>query len=100
MGPQVGEPTVAQLRFGPSVLLSKEEAFGACQALADAGSHLVRSGRGAEADALAGLFALLEERLSEPGPGPPLPGCPGAAGGRLRVQSPRGSNSSESEFTQ
>jgi len=95
----VAEPTVGRLHFGPSVVLSKEEAFGACQALADAGSHLVRSGRGVEADALAGLFALLEERLSEPRPHPPLPGGPGAAAGR-RVQSSLGSNSSESEFTQ
>ncbi len=80
------------------MVLSKDEAFGACQALADAGSHLVRSGRCVEADALAGLFVLLEERLSAARPDPPPPGCSGAATGR--VQSSRGSNSSESEFTQ
>ncbi len=80
------------------MVLSKEEAFGACQALADAGSHLVRSGRGAEADALAGIFVLLEDRLSAPWPDPPTPGCPVAAW--RRVQSARGSNSRESEFTQ
>ncbi len=81
------------------MVLSKEEAFGACQALADAGGHLVRSGRGVEADALAGLFVLLEERLSAPQPDPSPADCVGAAAGR-RVQSSLGSNSSESEFTQ
>lgn len=94
----MAEPTVGRLRFGSSVVLSKEEAFGACQALADAGSHLVRSGRGVEADALAGLFVLLEERLSAPRLDPPPPGWAAAAG--RRVQSSLGSNSSESEFTQ
>ena len=62
----MGEPPTRPLRFGPRVVLSKEEAFEACQALADAGSHLVRSGRGSEADALAAVFGLLEERLSAP----------------------------------
>jgi hypothetical protein len=45
------------------VVLSKEEAFGACQALADAGRILVRSGGHVEADSLGSLFDLLEERL-------------------------------------
>jgi len=54
---------VPPVRFGLRVVLSKEEAFGACQALADAGRELVRSGRTAEADSLCSLFALLEERL-------------------------------------
>jgi len=44
-------------------LLTKEEAFAACQVLADAGRVLVRSGAGAEADTLCALFALFEERL-------------------------------------
>jgi len=95
----VGEPTVVRLRFGPSVVLSKDEAFGACQTLADAGNHLLRSGRSVEADALAGLFALLEERLSAARHDPAPPGCVDPAAGRW-VQSSRGSNSSESEFTQ
>ncbi len=95
----MAEPTVGPLRFGPSVVLSKEEAFGACQALADAGSHLERSGRGVEADALAGLFVLLEERLSAPQPDPHPVDRLSAAPGR-RGQSSPGSNSSESEFTQ
>jgi hypothetical protein len=45
------------------VILSKEEAFTACQALADAGRMLVRSGGLDEADSLGTLFDLLEERL-------------------------------------
>jgi hypothetical protein len=45
------------------VILSKDEAFGACQALADAGRVLVRSGGVAEAASLGSLFELLEERL-------------------------------------
>ncbi len=51
------------MRFGPQVVLTKEEAFGACQALADAGRLLVRSGGAVEADTLCSLFVLLEERL-------------------------------------
>ena len=49
--------------FVPQVVLSKDEAFGACQALADAGRGLVRSGGSVEADSLCSLFVLLEERL-------------------------------------
>ncbi|HVC66485.1 MAG TPA: hypothetical protein VND44_02735 [Acidimicrobiales bacterium] len=52
------------MRFGTEVVLTKEEVFGACQALADAGRVLVRSGGAAEADTLGSLFALLEERLA------------------------------------
>jgi len=51
------------VHFGPRVVLTKEEAFGACQALADAGRVLVRSGGSAEADLLCSLFNLIEERL-------------------------------------
>jgi len=51
------------VRFGARVILSKEEAFTACQALADAGRMLVRSGGLDEADSLGTLFDLLEERL-------------------------------------
>ena len=60
-GPATGGATVT---FGPSVVLTKEEAFSACQALADAGRVLVRSGGSVEADTLCSLFVLLEERLS------------------------------------
>jgi len=51
------------VHFGVRVILSKEEAFTACQALADAGRMLVRSGGLDEADSLGTLFDLLEERL-------------------------------------
>jgi hypothetical protein len=53
----------AAIQFGVRVILSKDEAFGACQALADASRTLVRSGGLNEADSLASLFELLEERL-------------------------------------
>ena len=53
----------APLHVGVRVILSKDEAFGACQALADAGRILVRSGGLEEADSLGSLFELLEERL-------------------------------------
>jgi hypothetical protein len=60
----VGDPAApASVQFGPRVVLSKEEAFGACQALADAGRALVRAGGNEEADSLGSLFVLLEERL-------------------------------------
>ena len=51
------------VRFEAQVVLTKEEAFGACQALADAGRVLVRSGEPAQSDLLCSLFALIEERL-------------------------------------
>ena len=51
------------MHFGVRVILSKEEAFVACQALADAGRVLVRAGGLEEADTLGSLFELLEERL-------------------------------------
>jgi len=51
------------VRFGTRVVLTKEEAFGACQALADAGRVLVRTGRPVEADSLCSLFVLIEDRL-------------------------------------
>jgi hypothetical protein len=53
-----------RIRFAPSVLLTKAEAFGACQALADADRQLLRSGRISEATALGDLFELLEQRLA------------------------------------
>ncbi len=56
--------TVERIRFAPSVSLSKAEAFGACQALADADRVLLKSGLIAEATALGDLFELLEQRLA------------------------------------
>lgn len=53
-----------RIRFAPSVSLTKAEAFGACQALADADRILLKSGRISEATALGDLFELLEQRLA------------------------------------
>ncbi len=53
----------APIHFEVRVILSKDEAFEACQALADASRVLVRSGGVDEADSLGSLFQLLEERL-------------------------------------
>ena len=53
-----------RLRLADDVVLTKEEAFGVCQALADAGRGLVRSGRFDEADHLAAVFDLVEGRLA------------------------------------
>jgi hypothetical protein len=53
-----------RIRFAPSVLLTKAEAFGACQALADADRVLLKSGLTTEAAALGDLFELLEQRLA------------------------------------
>jgi hypothetical protein len=52
------------VRFRRSVLLTKNEAFAACQALADADRCLVRAGQCGEADALCDLFELLEARMA------------------------------------
>jgi hypothetical protein len=56
--------TSDRIRFAPSVSLTKAEAFGACQALADADRVLLKSGRISEATALGDLFELLEQRLA------------------------------------
>jgi len=57
-------PGAGPVRFEDSVVLSKGEVFGACQALADADRLLLRSGGKSEASALGDLFELLEARLS------------------------------------
>jgi hypothetical protein len=72
------------------VRLTKDEVFAACQALADADRHLVRFGCTAEAEALAELFELFEERLADAQPG----------SGSYSAQPGSGSYSIESEFTQ
>lgn len=58
------DPGRDRIQFAPSVSLSKAEAFGACQALADADRALLGSGRVSEATALGDLFELLEQRLA------------------------------------
>jgi hypothetical protein len=57
------DPTMVVVRFAPTVRITKQEAFAACQALADADRALLQSGRLAEARALGDLFELFEERL-------------------------------------
>jgi hypothetical protein len=52
-----------RVRFSTAVVLSKREAFEACQACAEAERALLRSGRAAEAGRLAALFELIEARL-------------------------------------
>ena len=62
----VGEAAPAgtdAVRFQDSVVLSKGEVFGACQALADADRLLLKGGGKSEASALGDLFDLLEARL-------------------------------------
>jgi hypothetical protein len=64
-GPGRPEPSGAEpVRFEDSVVLSKGEVFGACQALADADRLLLKSGVTSEASALGDLFELLEARLT------------------------------------
>jgi hypothetical protein len=46
-----------------AVVLSKREAFEACEACAEAERALLRGGRGAEAGRIAALFELIEARL-------------------------------------
>jgi hypothetical protein len=63
--PEPPEPSGAEpVRFEDSVVLSKGEVFGACQALADADRLLLKSGARSEASALGDLFELLEARLT------------------------------------
>ncbi|HEX3462123.1 MAG TPA: hypothetical protein VHT49_14550 [Acidimicrobiales bacterium] len=62
--PLDSDPAGDRIRFAPMVRLSKAEAFGACQALADADRLLLRSGRTSEATVLGDLFELLEQRLA------------------------------------
>jgi hypothetical protein len=60
-----GEPATSDpVRFQESVVLSKGEVFGACQALADADRVLLKIGGKSEASALGDLFELLEGRLA------------------------------------
>jgi hypothetical protein len=49
--------------FSTAVVLTKREAFDACEACAEAERALLRTGRAAEAGRLAALFELIEARL-------------------------------------
>jgi hypothetical protein len=52
-----------QVAFAQAVVLTKREAFEACEVCADAERALLRTGRAAEAGRLAALFELIEARL-------------------------------------
>jgi hypothetical protein len=51
------------LRFAPSVVLTKREAFHACEICAEVERTLLRGGHAPEAARAAALFELLESRL-------------------------------------
>ena len=51
------------VRFALAVVLSKREAFEACDACAEAERALLRAGRVVEAARLAAVFELIEDRL-------------------------------------
>ena len=51
------------VRFAPAVVLTKREAFEACEVCADSERALLRAGRAVEAARAAALFELLESRL-------------------------------------
>jgi hypothetical protein len=52
-----------QVSFSPAVVLTKREAFEACEVCAEAERALLRTGRAVEAGRLATLFELIEARL-------------------------------------
>jgi hypothetical protein len=52
-----------QVIFSTAIVLTKREAFEACEACAEAERALLRTGRAAEAGRLAALFELIEARL-------------------------------------
>jgi hypothetical protein len=52
-----------RVTFSTAVVLTKSEAFEACEACAEAERALLRTGRAAEAGRLAALFELIEARL-------------------------------------
>ena len=49
--------------FAAAIVLSKREAFEACEAIADSERVLLRSGNASQAARLAALFELVEGRL-------------------------------------
>jgi len=50
-------------RFASAIVLTKREAFEACEAIADSERVLLRSGNASQAARLAALFELVESRL-------------------------------------
>lgn len=53
----------AAVRFALAIVLTKREAFEACEVCADAERTLLRAGRVAEAARVAALFELFESRM-------------------------------------
>jgi hypothetical protein len=51
------------IRFAPSIVLTKREAFEACEVCAEVERALLRAGRAVEAARAAALFELFESRL-------------------------------------
>ncbi len=51
------------MSFSTAVVLTKREAFEACEVCADAERALLRTGRASEAGRVAALFELIESRL-------------------------------------
>jgi hypothetical protein len=58
-----GPRTREKVRFRLSVVLTKREAFEACEVCADVERALLRAGRVIEAARVAALFELFESRL-------------------------------------
>ena len=54
-------------RFAAAIVLTKREAFGVCEAIAEAERVLLRSGHAPEAARLAAVFELVEARLVDDG---------------------------------
>jgi hypothetical protein len=52
-----------RVSFATAVVLTKREAFEACEVCADAERALLRTGRAFEAGRIAALFELIEARL-------------------------------------
>lgn len=90
-----------RVRFEEAILLTKGEAFEACQALADADRFLLRAGQPATARALGDLFELLEQRLTTAGTGRQPPRGPRSLSADGEDQSASSwANSSDRELTQ
>jgi len=78
-----GASTPGPVRFSPAIVLTKVEAFEACEVCAEAERALLRSGQVREADRLAELFTFFEACLTAQSDG-----------------EPSGSKSRDSELTQ
>jgi len=59
-----GEEAAEPVRFASAVVLSKNEVFEICEALAEAEFAFLRAGRAAQSSRVALLFEMIEARLS------------------------------------